>query len=454
MELNENRSTIRECSSKIRSMNLIFALVLAALSAKPATANVCGTDYQNFNPTTSGLDFVTVHSSETLRPCILNMGLFLNYSANKVSYSQTLDPSISKNRRRHDRTLAADLSAGIGLTDRWDFGVNVPFVLSQSLNDDVYVSNFRDKGATEIKANTKYHILGDQSGGLAAVLSVNKNLVRRNPFTGENPGLTWNYELVADTTFKTKWAAAVNVGYRDRHPDDPIVGVPIEPLDDQWIFSAATSYLIPQYDTKLILELYGSRAAQSGSSDSDRNLNSLEALAGFKHDYSQNMAVHFGAASQIDSGTGGAEWRIYGGLNWALGPICKTSVFQSLKETFSDGPEIYTVDLHLLFDLNSDQIRLDRMDAFNKAYREFAAGGFERLAIAGHTDSVGSAEYNLDLSQRRANSVRRHLIKHHGVPPAKIEAKGYGEEIPVADNGNYQGRQKNRRVEFKIWRKK
>jgi hypothetical protein len=52
-------------------------------------ANVCGTDYQTFNPTTSGLDFVTVHSSETLQPCYINFGSFLNYSVNTLTYTRS-----------------------------------------------------------------------------------------------------------------------------------------------------------------------------------------------------------------------------------------------------------------------------------------------------------------------------------------------------------------------------
>ena len=65
--------------------------------------------------------------------------------------------------------------------------------------------------------------------------------------------------------------------------------------------------------------------------------------------------------------------------------------------------------------------------------------------IEGHTDSKGSDEYNLRLSQKRAINVMKELIKH-GIDAAYLIAKGYGESRPIADNSTEEGRQKNRRV--------
>jgi outer membrane protein OmpA-like peptidoglycan-associated protein len=72
-----------------------------------------------------------------------------------------------------------------------------------------------------------------------------------------------------------------------------------------------------------------------------------------------------------------------------------------------------------------------------------------KLEISGHTDNSGSDEYNLNLSQRRADAVKKYLVET-GIAEDRIIAKGYGEEKPVADNINRQGRRLNRRTEFKI----
>ncbi|MBY8965862.1 OmpA family protein [Algiphilus sp. NNCM1] len=71
------------------------------------------------------------------------------------------------------------------------------------------------------------------------------------------------------------------------------------------------------------------------------------------------------------------------------------------------------------------------------------------VEVAGHTDSVGPDDYNQQLSQARAESVRQYLIDH-GVPPSQVTAQGYGESEPVATNDTEEGRQDNRRVEIRI----
>jgi outer membrane protein OmpA-like peptidoglycan-associated protein len=69
------------------------------------------------------------------------------------------------------------------------------------------------------------------------------------------------------------------------------------------------------------------------------------------------------------------------------------------------------------------------------------------LSVEGHTDSVGSAEFNQQLSERRAESVRGYLVAQQ-IAPASVAAIGLGEEHPVASNDTASGRQQNRRVEI------
>jgi outer membrane protein OmpA-like peptidoglycan-associated protein len=70
-----------------------------------------------------------------------------------------------------------------------------------------------------------------------------------------------------------------------------------------------------------------------------------------------------------------------------------------------------------------------------------------RLRIAGHTDNRGARDYNIKLSQDRAEAVRRFLIER-GVEASRLEAKGYGPDRPIASNDDAAGRQQNRRTEF------
>lgn len=82
-----------------------------------------------------------------------------------------------------------------------------------------------------------------------------------------------------------------------------------------------------------------------------------------------------------------------------------------------------------------------------KAYNTLKAFPEVAVEIRGYTDSVGSRASNITLSQRRADAVRQWLI-NKGIDPARITAKGYGPDNPIADNATPEGRAKNRRIEF------
>lgn len=103
---------------------------------------------------------------------------------------------------------------------------------------------------------------------------------------------------------------------------------------------------------------------------------------------------------------------------------------------------------NLLFETASDQIlpvslpELKRIALFVQTY------GYA-VRLAGHTDNIGQPEANKDLSQRRAESVKRQLVAF-GCDEAKIKAFGYGDTKPVASNDTEEGRQQNRRVEITI----
>lgn len=72
-----------------------------------------------------------------------------------------------------------------------------------------------------------------------------------------------------------------------------------------------------------------------------------------------------------------------------------------------------------------------------------------KVEIGGHTDNVGSRQDNITLSDNRAKEVVKYLVKA-GIPASRMKSKGYGETMPVADNGTAEGRAKNRRTELRI----
>lgn len=89
------------------------------------------------------------------------------------------------------------------------------------------------------------------------------------------------------------------------------------------------------------------------------------------------------------------------------------------------------------------QKRLDHLVA------QLAASPNAKVKVEGFTDTVGSADQNLQISQKRADNVMAILI-HKGVPPARVTAKGHGEETPIANNSTKEGRAQNRRVTVSV----
>ncbi|RYZ73126.1 MAG: hypothetical protein EOP05_10340 [Proteobacteria bacterium] len=126
-----------------------FVLSLATLSV--ASANVVGAGTQNFNPTTSGLDFVTVQSSKTLKPGVFNLGFFGNYAVNSLPYFEGGNQSRSE---FNDTLTSTDLSIGLGLTSRWDVGLSIPSVVDQSVETNGTYGDFGRRGRTETRLNT------------------------------------------------------------------------------------------------------------------------------------------------------------------------------------------------------------------------------------------------------------------------------------------------------------
>ncbi len=109
-------------------------------------------------------------------------------------------------------------------------------------------------------------------------------------------------------------------------------------------------------------------------------------------------------------------------------------------------PMPISIDLGLEFDLNKADIKPRYHQKLEEVAQFLLNHSGVTAVVEGHTDSQGSATYNKQLSQKRAQSVVTYLQKQFGVDPSIVGAHGYGEERPIADNGTPEGQQRNRRV--------
>lgn len=99
------------------------------------------------------------------------------------------------------------------------------------------------------------------------------------------------------------------------------------------------------------------------------------------------------------------------------------------------------------FETNSDALAGDSRSVLDRVAESLLGHPEIRVQVQGHSDNTGNRNYNIQLSQRRAESVVTYLVSR-GVPASQLEAVGVGPDEPIADNGTSEGRAQNRRVEL------
>lgn len=102
----------------------------------------------------------------------------------------------------------------------------------------------------------------------------------------------------------------------------------------------------------------------------------------------------------------------------------------------------------ILFDMDSDCLKAESAPVIQTIARGLETNPNLKLQIEGHTDSVGAASHNLDLSKRRAEAVKTVLVGQFKIDASRLTAAGLGATKPIDSNDTPQGRSQNRRVEF------
>jgi outer membrane protein OmpA-like peptidoglycan-associated protein len=470
------------------------ALCLFLIAAPLAQANVCGSDLQNFNPTSNNLNFVTVQSSATLDPCLVNFGMFFDYAVNTLTYSRDVvaNQGLEGNKVKN-ALLSGQFSFGMGITKNWDVGINLPFVMSQELKDKIGTASFARAGVNEVRLNTKYRFYGRPSNGAAFVFSLGQNTIENNPFAGEGAGPSAVFELAMDTKWEGGFSGAFNLGYKKRLAGDPIPDQPFIPMKDQYLYSLAGGYLFGDLKSKIIAEIYSALPVSRQDQNTNKNLNSTEFNLGLKHRYSRRATFHIGAGSKLFESFGAPDFRIYTGMTWFLGPVCNVNAdkgdpkypylepraeprigdpvdpiqypfdgipFDEYEDALPEptelggagSPDIYRFDIDVLFETDSAVVKQSYQRTLVRLAQKLRSEGFRYLVVAGHTDSVGAEEYNRSLSERRSQAVKAVLLRSGVISSEQVQTEAYGERMPIATNDTAQGRQKNRRVDLQVWR--
>ncbi len=138
-----------------------------------------------------------------------------------------------------------------------------------------------------------------------------------------------------------------------------------------------------------------------------------------------------GFGTAVVTGNASPDWRVYAGLNYTFGPLWKhqvgleESVVAPLVRVPQAVPHVERFRAtNLLFAFDSDQMTDDHEEVLANLIAYLRKTPFQKMVIEGHTDSVGRHEYNMELSRRRANTVRTFFINEKGFDAKKIDIEG------------------------------
>jgi len=120
------------------------------------------------------------------------------------------------------------------------------------------------------------------------------------------------------------------------------------------------------------------------------------------------------------------------------------------KSIFTNLDPIGTITLvNIEFDFGKSTIKPESMTLIEQMASELKEHEAIKVKISGHTDDVGTDEFNMNLSLERAKSVKAELVKY-GISPKRLTIEGLGESRPLVANDSEENRRKNRRTELTI----
>ncbi|MDP2243000.1 OmpA family protein [Pseudomonas sp.] len=179
---------------------------------------------------------------------------------------------------------------------------------------------------------------------------------------------------------------------------------------------------------------------------------------GAKYFITENLYARAGVEAQYNIDQGDTEWAPSIGLGMNFGGSTQpVQVAEAAPEPMpepvvvaEEPAQVVRVELDVKFDFDKAQVKeesygdIKNLADFMNQYPQTST------TVEGHTDSVGTDTYNQQLSEKRASAVREVLVNQYGVEGQRVNAAGYGETQPVADNATESGRAINRRVEAQV----
>ncbi len=428
----------------------LMAVITALAASQSASALIKNADVVTINPATDGGKYITIHQSNTMPQWSYNVGGYFNYAFEPLEYADA-----SGNRRRGiiDDLLMMDVQGAIAWTDWWLTGVNVPMAVWETFYNP-------NQTATTVQKQNLYGKMGDvrlemkfrfldidrYHVGLSLVPYMYFPTGKSNYFLGNgmwSPGGT----LVFDADIKNRVFLALNVGYRNYSKTRYDVNNTNAVIDDTITLGGGVNVRIN--DSWAVLGEVMDESVISGFFKNQLQ-NPAEFLVSGRwtpQTRAKGLAVTVGGGRGITTGIGSPDFRVLAGVNYrhikSAAPPPPVQVEAQVEEKI-----VITQKIHFEFDRAVIRpISYPILD--DVAYLLQKNPQIRLVRVEGHTDWIGSDAYNQKLSEARANAVRNYLVQK-GIEPDRLQAVGYGETRPIADNNTVMGRARNRRTEFTV----
>lgn len=441
-----------------KSLYLFFSvfLVLVVLSyTKAHAAYESKFDTFAFRPTTDGGDYFSVYGSSTLEAWQFNFGAFFDYSNRPLQFTGSSGAFIGQRQSIIDHMLSLNTYGAVGFTEWFTLGASLPvsyiyYYSDQPFNNPTATA---DKGPSvgDLLFTAKFRVVDvDQHKiGFAVIPYMTLPTGDTVRFAG-NGHVTGGVNLVVDFKPIDRLSFAVNGGYNVR--DDVTrtytftsgltTTTDIIRVDDKMTYGAAANFAVTKH-FQIVAEVFGSTVVRDFFNE---DTTGLETGAGVKVLIpNTKLALNAGGTWGAISGAGTPRYRGFVGVNWA-----------STKEAPPPAPDPRIVENKIVlwgkifYDTAKATIKPISYPILDDVVDVLVKNPQVTLVeVQGHTDFRGSDEYNMKLSQSRAESAMNYLIEK-GISPTRLRAVGYGESRPIATNDTAEGMSQNRRTEFII----
>lgn len=287
-------------------------------------ANDLGVNYQSFFPTPDQTDYITVHSTESVRAKKWRMHLFGSLSENNVfayDFGNSVNNSSPQKQTISDQLFSGSLGVVYGITSNLEYGLVLPMNIIHNLKPKHYRTYLVQRGVTLIHNQFKYvfNRRGESEvdpSGRAVVISLGLPNTRQDGFLGDKQTPILTTEYVYDYGDEVS-SYSYNIGYRWRSPGEPYGGSPVYPMEDQIIFSAAMQrQFVKNRKMNWIIEYFGSYPVDKGRYENVKDISTNEFIFGIRSGKSKTNRWTLGGGAEIFKGTLSPDWRFFAGWSW------------------------------------------------------------------------------------------------------------------------------------------